>query len=73
MAKEYYLSVRSLKMCRIKLRQRNDVLVQHVRRQTNRVAHLMARIHSLLGSFNLFMSPPPYLLENLRGCIKSGF
>lgn len=47
------------------LRQRRNLKIQHVRKQANRTAHLLAKLPCLLGTVNCFMSPPS-LLETLN-------
>lgn len=44
---------------------RNDLIFNHVKKQANRVAHILARIPCLLDCFNLFISPPHCVLEIL--------
>ena len=55
----------TIEVCKEKLGQRTDIAVVHVKKQANRVAHLLARIPCLLNSFNHFVSPPNVLLEML--------
>lgn len=63
---EYQLEVGNiLDMCRAILRQMNSVIVCHVKKQANRVAHLLARFPCLVDSSNCFMSPPSMLVEAL--------
>lgn len=49
--------------CRSILRRRFDFMVQHVRRQANKVAHSIAHLSSMLGSTTLLNSPPTSVLE----------
>lgn len=51
--------------CRLKLENRTDISLCHVKKQANRAAHLMARVPCLLNCYNIFLSPPNLLLETL--------
>lgn len=63
---DYQLEVGNiLVVCRSKLRLRPDLVIRHVKKRANRVAHLMVRIPCLLDSYNMFMSPPRMVLESL--------
>lgn len=62
----YYLEVgHVLEFCKKKIRHRSDISICHVKKQVNRVAHLLARIESQVDCYNVFQSPPNVLLETL--------
>lgn len=42
-----------------------DLYLHHVKKQTNRVAHILARVSYLVDCYNVFESPPDVLLETL--------
>lgn len=44
---------------------RPDITVSFVKKQANKVAHLLARVPCLVNSSNDFLSPPPSVLETL--------
>lgn len=51
--------------CRLFLKQRNNVKVQHVRQQANRVAHSIAKLFCASGTVNIIDLPPPCVLEHI--------
>ena len=51
--------------CKSMISNRGGVLVKFVRKQANRVAHMLAKIPCTLNSFLDFTSPPSSLLETL--------
>lgn len=63
---EYQLEVENvLDMCRARLRQMDNLIICHVKKQANMVAHVLARVPCLVDSSNLFMSHPSILVEAL--------
>lgn len=52
-------------VCRMKMVSRSDLSVSHIKKQTNRAAHLLARVPCLIDCFNVFESPPKLFLETL--------
>ncbi|XP_074322704.1 uncharacterized protein LOC141659679 [Apium graveolens] len=69
---EYLVEVVNiLEACFKIMQERKDLVVRHVKKHANRVAHNLARIPDLVGSYNLFISPPHYVLEILLSDITS--
>lgn len=54
-----------LDCCRDRLRVRSDISLVHVKKQTNKAAHLLARCPCLIGCSTVFRSPPDHLLETI--------
>ena len=66
MGTEYNLEVGDvLAQCRSILDARPDFAIYFVKRQANMAAHLLARAPCMVNCFNVFMSPPDFLLETL--------
>ncbi|XP_017217191.2 uncharacterized protein LOC108194764 [Daucus carota subsp. sativus] len=66
MGTEYNLEVGDvLAQCRSILDARPDFAIYFVKRQANMAAHLIARAPCMVNCFNVFMSPPDFLLETL--------
>lgn len=63
---EYMFEVGSLLMeCQSILKTRSDISVCFAKKQTNKVAHLLARAPCMVNSFTVFLSPPDIVLETL--------
>ena len=61
-----YLEVGNyIENCRLKLQDRGDISIKYVRKNANRVAHLMARIPCLVNCYNVMLSPPPHMSKTL--------
>lgn len=61
-----YLEVGNiLQECRELMKDRPDLMVSFVRKQANRVAHLLARVPCEADSFHVFFSPPQSVLESI--------
>lgn len=54
-----------VQQCKSEVCSRGGVLVDFIRKQANRVAHMIAKIPCALNCFLDFMSPPSFLLETL--------
>lgn len=54
-----------IEACRSLLAQNQDVSVHFIRRQVNKVAHLMAHEPCSLNFHNVFLSRPVFLLESI--------
>lgn len=63
----YYLEIgHTPDVCGIKLGNRIDLSLCHVRKQENQVAHLIARAPCLINCYSMFLSPLSILLKMLR-------
>lgn len=63
---EYYLEVgHTLESCKMKLKNRPDLSLCHVKKHINRAAHLLARVECMVECYNVFESPPNVLLETI--------
>ena len=51
--------------CRQRLKASSGISISFVRKQANKVAHEVAKFPCLLGCYNIFTSPPKFLLETL--------
>lgn len=61
-----YLEVGNiLQDCRILLKDRPDIRISFVKKQANKVAHLLARVPCEASCFNDFISPPCSVLESI--------
>lgn len=52
--------------CRIILDARPNLSISFVKKHANNATHLLARVPCMVNSFNMFLSPPSYVLETLR-------
>lgn len=63
---KYYMEVGNIMEACLQLMQgRDDLVLCHVKKHANRVAHTLARIPCLVGCYNVFISPPQCVLELL--------
>lgn len=63
---EYYLEVgHTIESCKMKLKNRFDLSLCHVKKHINRDAHLLSRVECMVDWYNVFESPPNVLLETL--------
>lgn len=61
-----YLEVGSmLQECRSLISNRPDISISFVKKQANKVAHLLARVPCEVNCFNDFLSPPQLVLESI--------
>lgn len=71
--KIYYSEIGTTLDCSMSiLRQRQDLRVQHVRRQANGVADSMAKLPCLVGTVNSFSFPPSCVLELISCLLFNG-
>ena len=62
----YFLKVGNiLEACQGMLEHRSDLIVHHVKRHANGVAHVLAKMPCLIDCHNIFVSPPHCVLESL--------
>lgn len=63
---EHYLEVgHIIESCKMKLKNRTDLSLCHVKKHINCVAHLLARGECPVDCYNVFESPSNVLLETL--------
>lgn len=60
---QYYLEIgHTIEVCKRKLSLRPDLSLSHIKKQANRIAHLLARAPCSVGCINVFEFPPNTLL-----------
>lgn len=57
--------------CQLKFRNRSDLVLCHVKKHFNQAAHLLARSPCMVDCYNIFESPPNFLLKTLYSDFSS--